>query len=186
MNSFQVVAIVALAVLAAVTVMAHARRWISRGACFLWCSVWAAAAVACIWPNITSVVARGLGIGRGADLRDLKRVTNQNAREELNYHTVFNQNDGWATTDLKRGRSDFIFLIDHGWQTKVKEERIGGGGSFFNLVADPRDFKEYANLEPKERLRKFNEEIKALGWNHRQRPPGAGGLHERVKEREHG
>jgi hypothetical protein len=109
--------------------------------------------------------AQNYWIGRGTDLQDLKSVTNANAREEVNYHTIFNEEDGWATTYLRNGRSDYIFLIDHGWQTKEPSERIAGGPAFFNLVADPRDFKEYADLEPKERLRVFNEEIKALGWH---------------------
>lgn len=109
--------------------------------------------------------AQNYWIGRGTDLQDLKSVTNANAREELNTHTVFNEMDGWATTYLKRGREDYIFLIDHGWQTKEPSERIAGGPAFFNLIADPRDFKAYANLEPKERLRIFNEQIKALGWH---------------------
>ncbi len=53
-------------------------------------------------------------IGRGTDLQDLKTVTNSNAREELNYDTIYNENDGWATSYLKKGRQDYIFLIDHG------------------------------------------------------------------------
>jgi len=109
--------------------------------------------------------AQNYWIGRGTDLQDLKRVTNSNAREELNYQTVFNRKDGWATTYLRRGRSDYIFLIDHGWQTKQAEERIAGGAAFFNLITDPRDFSEYADLEPQDRLKKFNQEIKAQGWN---------------------
>ncbi|TWU40536.1 hypothetical protein [Novipirellula artificiosorum] len=109
--------------------------------------------------------AQNYWIGRGTDLQDLKRVTNSNAREELNDHTVFNEKDGWATTYFDRDRSDFIFLIDHGWQTKEPSERIAGGPAFFNLIADPRDFPRYAGLEPKERLRVFNREIKALGWD---------------------
>jgi hypothetical protein len=109
--------------------------------------------------------AQNYWIGRGTDLKELSTVTNANAREELNTHTIFNKRDGWATTYLRRGRSDYIFLIDHGWQTKDPSERIAGGGNFFNLIADPRDFKLYAHLEPQERLRVFNNEIKALGWN---------------------
>ncbi len=109
--------------------------------------------------------AQNYWIGRGTDLADLKSVTNSNAREELTYHALFNKQDGWAATYLPHGRSDYIFLIDHGWQTKVESERIAGGPSFFNLVADVRDFPEYSNLEPKERLKFFNEEVKALGWN---------------------
>ncbi|MDD7983924.1 hypothetical protein PQO01_03040 [Lentisphaera marina] len=110
--------------------------------------------------------AQNYWIGRGTDLNDLKGVTNSAAREEINYHTLFNPKDGWASTYLdKESRKDYIFLIDHGWQSKRKEEYIAGGGPFFNMITDPRDFAEYAHLEPKERLKKFNEDIKALGWD---------------------
>ena len=34
------------------------------------------------------------------------------------------------------------------------------GPDFFNMVADPRDFPPYADLPPKELLKKFNDEIK--------------------------
>ena len=110
--------------------------------------------------------AQNYWIGRGTDLKDLKGVTNSAAREEINYHTIFNPKDGWASTYLDReSRKDYVFLIDHGWQSKRKEEYIAGGMPFFNMITDPRDFAEYAHLEPKDRLKKFNEEIKALGWN---------------------
>ena len=109
--------------------------------------------------------AQNYWIGRGTDLQNLTSVTNANAREELNTDALFNEKDGWATTYLKRGRGDYIFLIDHGWQTKEPAERIAGGPAFFNLIADPRDFAPYAHLEPKERLRVFNEQIRALGWH---------------------
>jgi hypothetical protein len=110
--------------------------------------------------------AQNYWIGRGTDLKDLKGVTNSAAREEINYHTIFNPKDGWASTYLDReSRKDYVFLIDHGWQSKRKEEYIAGGVAFFNMITDPRDFAEYAHLEPKDRLKKFNEEIKALGWD---------------------
>jgi len=109
--------------------------------------------------------AQNYWIGRGTDLQNLSSVTNSNARDELTYESLFNEKDGWATTFLPRGRSDYIFLIDHGWQTKLAEERIASGPAFFNLVTDPRDFPKYSHLHPKERLRVFNDEIKSLGWN---------------------
>ncbi|MDP0492553.1 MAG: hypothetical protein Q7Q71_16020 [Verrucomicrobiota bacterium JB023] len=109
--------------------------------------------------------AQNYWIGRGSDLTSLKGVTNQAAREELTYQTVFDAKEGWATSYLPRGREDYIFLIDHGWQTKQEEERIAGGPAFFNMITDPRDFPPYAELHPKERLKQFNEDIKALGWN---------------------
>ncbi|WP_236622247.1 hypothetical protein [Novipirellula maiorica] len=109
--------------------------------------------------------AQNYWIGRGTDLQSLKGVSNSAAREELNEHALFNEVDGWATTYLKRGRQDFIFLTDHGWQTKDANKRIAGGPPFFNLVAEPSDFPRYAGLEPKEVLKRFNDDIKSLGWN---------------------
>ena len=109
--------------------------------------------------------AQNYWIGRGTDLQELSGVTNQAARDELNYHTIFNDEDGWATTYLPRGREDYIFLIDHGWQTKDPAARIVGGPDFFNMVAEAKDFPLYEGLEPKELLKRFNEEIQALGWN---------------------
>lgn len=109
--------------------------------------------------------AQNYWIGRGTDFTNLKSITNSNAREELTEETVFNPKDGWATTYLNHGRGDYIFLIDHGWQSKNKAEWTGGGRMFFNLIVDPQDFPKYAHLEPKDRLRMFNEDIKSLGWN---------------------
>lgn len=109
--------------------------------------------------------AQNYWVGRGTDLQSLKGLSNTAAREEVNYDALFNTKDGWATTYLPRGRADYIFLIDHGWQTKKPEERIAGGCDFFNMVADPRDFPPYADLHPRELLKQFNEEVKALGWN---------------------
>lgn len=108
--------------------------------------------------------AQNYWIQRGGEITNFKAINNPNARDTLTYHTVFNPKDGWASTYLENGRSDFIFLIDHGWQTKEKSERIAGGPPFFSFVIDPRDFEEYGNLEPQEALRLFNEEIQALGW----------------------
>lgn len=109
--------------------------------------------------------AQNYWIGHGTDLQSLKGVTNKAAREELNYNTVFNTKAGWAAQYLPRGRGDFIFLIDHGWQTKNQKERIARGPEFFNMVADRNDFPPYADMHPQDRLKRFNEEIKALGWS---------------------
>ncbi len=109
--------------------------------------------------------AQNYWINRGQDLKQLKGITNEAAREELNEQALFNDQDGWATTYLKRGRADYIFLIDHGWQTKDASKRIGGGSAFFSLVAEESDFPRYALLEPMERLKAFNADIQRLGWN---------------------
>jgi len=102
---------------------------------------------------------------RGGEITDFKAINNPNAREELTYEHLFNEKDGWAVTYLPRGRSDYIFLIDHGWQTKVPEERtVAGAAPFYSLQIDPRDFKEYAHRRPEESLRLFNQDIIGRGW----------------------
>ncbi len=109
--------------------------------------------------------AQNYWINRGKDMKVLKGITNAAARDELTEETLFNKKDGWATTYLPRGRKDYIFLIDHGWQTKSAKKRIAGGPAFFNCVAEEKDFPRYAGLAPQEVLKKFNEDIKAQGWN---------------------
>lgn len=102
---------------------------------------------------------------RGGEITDFDQINNPNAREEISYDHLFNQSDGWATTYLPRGRSDYFFLIDHGWQTKEETERtVDGGQPFYSLQIDPRDFKEFAHSNPAESLRLFNAAIIQLGW----------------------
>ena len=109
--------------------------------------------------------AQNYWVQRGGEVVDLNKITNSAAREELTYNHLYNQKDGWVTNYLPRGRSDWYFLIDHGWQTKEASERtIPGAQPFFSLHIDPRDFPEYADAEPQEALRLFNEEIIANGW----------------------
>ncbi len=107
--------------------------------------------------------AQNYWIGLGQDITDLKLLSNQNAREELNEQTVFDEKEGWAVKLLPDSRSDYYFLIDHGWQIKDKAKRRHGL-PFFSLQIEPEDFPRYVGLEQKEALRKFNEDIKALGW----------------------
>lgn len=108
--------------------------------------------------------AQNYWIQRGGEIKDLKMINNPNAREQINYHHLFDAEEGWATTYLKHSRKDFYFLIDHGWQTKRKEERVKGASPFFSLQLDTHDFPEYSNARPEEQLRLFNEEIQAQGW----------------------
>lgn len=109
--------------------------------------------------------AQNYWIQRGGEITDLQAINNPNAREELSYETIFNEKEGWASSYMPRGRSDWFFLIDHGWQTKKAEERtIPGSKPFFSCQIDPRDFPEYADVEPEEALRLFNEEIQSNGW----------------------
>lgn len=101
---------------------------------------------------------------RGGEITNFKAINNPNAREELTYDHLFNKEDGWVTNYLPRGRADYYFLIDHGWQTKEKNERLAGAEPFFSLQIDTHDFPEYANAKPEEQLRLFNEEIQSNGW----------------------
>ena len=109
--------------------------------------------------------AQNYWINRGTDMKELKGVSNEAARDTLNDHTIFNKKDGWATTFLPRGRQDYIFLIDHGWQTKDRSKMLFGEEDFFTCVAEESDFPRYKGLPPQELLKNFNDEIKALGWN---------------------
>jgi len=108
--------------------------------------------------------AQNYWIQRGGEITDINAINNLNAREELNEETVFNPKDGWASTYLPRGRSDYIFLIDHGWQDKRKEVLLPGATRFFSLQMDFGDFPRFRNGDYAESLRLFNREIKKLGW----------------------
>ncbi|MGB6152444.1 MAG: hypothetical protein WBG48_10660, partial [Pricia sp.] len=84
--------------------------------------------------------------------------TNVAAREQMNEKNIFGE-QGMAKVMLPRTRSDFYFVIDHGWQDKSIEDN-----TFFTLKMDTLDFPRYAKLEPKDRIRRMNEDIKGLGW----------------------
>ncbi|MFH0981709.1 MAG: DUF2304 domain-containing protein [Planctomycetota bacterium] len=68
MSIFQIVALVLLGLLCLGSLTATWRGYVSRRAGWPWVVVWLAAATAIIWPGTTRVVAKALGIGRGADL----------------------------------------------------------------------------------------------------------------------
>ena len=87
-----------------------------------------------------------------------KVYSNPAARENMNYETILGKN-GMARVMLPKSRGEYYFLIDHGWQDKSIKKN-----TFFTFIMDPNDFPEYADLEPKDRIKKLNEEIKALGW----------------------
>ena len=65
---FQIIALTILALLLVLTVTAAAFRKATRGEAVFWSLIWLAAAVAILRYDWTMVVARKLGIGRGADL----------------------------------------------------------------------------------------------------------------------
>ena len=68
MNLFQILALTVVGILLLVSVTAAFRGSVARRDAILWTLVWLAAGVAIVRPGITRVVARALGIGRGADL----------------------------------------------------------------------------------------------------------------------
>jgi len=68
MNLFQVIALIVVALLLAITVTAIVRGRATRREGAVWLLVWLAAGVAFAWPAITTKVANLLGIRRGADL----------------------------------------------------------------------------------------------------------------------
>ena len=84
--------------------------------------------------------------------------TNVAAREELNEEAIFGEK-GMAKIMLPKTRSDYYFLIDHGWQVKQPN-----ANPFFTLILDTADFPRYAHLAPKDRIKQMNLDIKALGW----------------------
>ena len=68
MNLFQILALIVVGVLLIVSCTAVFRGSVARRDAILWTLVWLAAGAAIVRPGLTRVVAKALGIGRGADL----------------------------------------------------------------------------------------------------------------------
>lgn len=68
MNAFQIGGITLAALLMAFTWLGARRGRLSRGGAAFWSLLWLAMGVAIAKPDLTVVLARGLGIDRGADL----------------------------------------------------------------------------------------------------------------------
>jgi hypothetical protein len=68
LTAFQVIALAGTALVLVGTVVALVRRRLGWREGLFWLLVLIAGTVAVIWPESTSWVAQGLGIGRGADL----------------------------------------------------------------------------------------------------------------------
>jgi len=68
MSVFQIVALTVLAALFAGNLVIVFRGQVSRRVGLPWCALWLAAAAAIVWPYSTTLVAKILGIDRGADL----------------------------------------------------------------------------------------------------------------------
>ncbi|HKU44962.1 MAG TPA: DUF2304 domain-containing protein [Polyangiales bacterium] len=68
MNVFQGLVLMLFSLLTALTLSAAVRGMTRKRIAVMWLSIWTVGAVATIWPRSTVLVARWLGIGRGADL----------------------------------------------------------------------------------------------------------------------
>lgn len=68
MNNFQIVILVLFPCFALLSVLAMLRGWISRRECLVATLVSLGVCIATSWPELTSVLAKHFGIGRGADL----------------------------------------------------------------------------------------------------------------------
>ncbi len=68
MNLFQILALAVVGLLLLVSVTGVLRGSVARRDGILWTLLWLAAGVAIVRPGLTRVVAKALGIGRGADL----------------------------------------------------------------------------------------------------------------------
>jgi small membrane protein len=68
MSGFQYLVVALLVLLTVATVRAAMRGGIRKRVATFWLLVWASVGVAALWPRGTLLVARALGIGRGADL----------------------------------------------------------------------------------------------------------------------
>lgn len=68
MNNFQIVILVVFPCFALLSVLAMLRGWISRRECLVATLASLGVCTATAWPELTSVLAKHFGIGRGADL----------------------------------------------------------------------------------------------------------------------
>lgn len=68
MNLFQIIAIAVVGLLLVLILAAVGRGWTTRREGFVWALVFLTAGTAILWPRLTVVIAKVMGIGRGADL----------------------------------------------------------------------------------------------------------------------
>ena len=68
MNLFQILAVAAVTGLFCLSLAAMLRGWATRREGLAWAVVWLATGLAILLPDLTTVVAKSLGIHRGADL----------------------------------------------------------------------------------------------------------------------
>ena len=84
--------------------------------------------------------------------------SNPAAQDQLTEETIFGEY-GMAKVILPKTRSDYYFLIDHGWQDKGVKNN-----PFFTGILDTLDYPRYARLDPRDRLKQMNTDIEGLGW----------------------
>ncbi|GAG38143.1 unnamed protein product [marine sediment metagenome] len=68
MSLFQILLLALAACLFTGSLVATIKGWLTRREGLVWTLVWLTAGVTVAWPGVTAIVARALGIGRGADL----------------------------------------------------------------------------------------------------------------------
>lgn len=68
LNLFQLLVLAVVGGLLVLTVLAAWRGWITRREGVTWSALWLAAGGAVLFPGLVSAMAKGVGIGRGADL----------------------------------------------------------------------------------------------------------------------
>lgn len=68
MTTFQLVTLPLLGAMFVLTVVAAARKRVSSGVSVFWLLIWMGAGISIAFPDIPGLIAKFLGIGRGADL----------------------------------------------------------------------------------------------------------------------
>ena len=101
LTAFQLVLLSALSLFLLTGIVSVVRGWLRRREGLVWIAICLAGGAAVVWPDGTSIVAKVLGIGRGADL--------------LIYCTTLIMMAGfWATyTRLQRMRQEMTQLVRH-------------------------------------------------------------------------
>ena len=68
MNAFQLVVLVPLLFLVTQTIRGALHGQIRKRVALMWLALWLGSAAALLWPKMTVIAAKRMGIGRGADL----------------------------------------------------------------------------------------------------------------------
>ncbi|MHC4946687.1 MAG: DUF2304 family protein [Planctomycetota bacterium] len=116
MSIFQVLLLAVVAVLGLLAVVSLARGWSTWREGVVWLAVVAAAAVAVTWPDLTTRIAREVGIRRGADL--------------VLYCSVVVMTTGFLMlyARLRHLRREITLLVRHVAIIEAREADAGTGG----------------------------------------------------------